>query len=107
MNYELASQIHVSIEATEHELRVDLYRAAVRYSALRSEWHLANPDARHEMENRRTVAHNFLIDALNILTRNLLRDDHDVSWRKSIGDDRKAIGDFAVFLTARFGILAR
>jgi len=107
MTYELASQIHESIEATGNELRFDLYRAAVRYSVLRCEWHLACPDTRREMEGRRTAAHNAFIDALNILTRNLIRVGGDVSWHKSISDDRKAIGDFAVFLTARFGLLAR
>ena len=107
MTYELASQIHESIEVTKHELRFDLYYAAVRYSVLRCEWHLSAPDARREMEGRRTAAHNAFIDALNILTRNLIRAGGDVSWRKPIGDDRKAIGDFAVFLSARFGILAR
>jgi len=107
MTCELAAQIHNAIEATGNELRLDLYRAAVRYSVLRSEWHLASPDERREMESRRTAAHNVFIDALNILTRNLARVGCDVSWRKSIGEDRKAIGDFAVFLTARFGVLAR
>ena len=51
MTYELAAQIHNTIEATGSELRLDLYRAAVRYSLLRSEWHLASPDERREMEN--------------------------------------------------------
>jgi hypothetical protein len=107
MTYELATQIHNAIEGTGHELRFDLYHAAVRYSFLRCEWHLSSPDARREMEGRRTVAHNVCIDALNILTRNLIRAGGDVSRRKAIGEDRKKIGDFAVFLSARFGILAR
>ena len=77
------------------------------YAVLRYEWHLADPDARREMETRRTAAHNAFIDTLNILTRNMIRAGGDVTWRKSIGDDRKAIGDFAVFLSAYFGILAR
>ena len=57
MTYELACQIHESIEATRHELRFDLYHAAVRYSALRCEWLLSVPEARGEMESRHTTAH--------------------------------------------------
>ena len=57
MTYELASQIHESIEAAKNELRFDLYQAAVRYSVLRCEWHLAAPEVRREMEGRRTPPH--------------------------------------------------
>jgi hypothetical protein len=107
MNYETACEIHDIIEATKHELRLDLYRAAARYAALRTSWHLVSPDERREMDARRTTAHNALIDALNVLTRNLTKAGEDTAWRRRIGDDRKQIGDFAVFLSARFAILAR
>ncbi len=107
MNYERACEIHDAIETTNHELRFDLYQAAARYAALRTTWHLAFPEDRREMDARRTVAHNALIDALNILKRTLAKGGLDISWHRHIGDERKQIGDFAVFLSARFGILAR
>lgn len=107
MTFENACRIHDTIESTKHELRTDLYRCAARYAALRAEWHLATPEERRELDGRRTAAHNALIDAVNILARNLRKERFDTSWRKEVGDDRKVIGDFAVFLTARFGILAR
>ena len=107
MNYETICEVHELMEATGHELRFDLYRAAARYAALRTSWHLASLQERREMDPLRTAAHNALIDALNILTRNLAKGGLDISWRKQIGDDRKEIGDFGVLLSARLGILAR
>jgi hypothetical protein len=31
----------------------------------------------------------------------------DIEWRRLLGNDRKEIGDFACFLVAHLGILAR
>jgi hypothetical protein len=31
----------------------------------------------------------------------------DNEWRRLLGDDRKVIGDFACFLVAHLGVLAR
>jgi hypothetical protein len=107
MNYETVCEIYDIIEETAHELRFDLYRTSARYAALRTEWRLSPLEARHGMDTRRTLAHNAVIDALDILTRSLIKEGRDVSWRIKIGDDRKDIGDFAVFLSARLGILAR
>jgi cation transport regulator ChaB len=107
MSYDQVSEIYLKIEATEIDLRFDLYRAALRYASLRSEWYLASREERKDMEARRTAAHNVVIDALIILVRNSSKQGQDVSWRSSIGDDRKEIGDFAVFLAAHLAILAR
>ena len=107
MTYDQASHIYEAIEASNNDLRFDLYRAAVRYATLRSEWHLSSQEDRREMEARRTSAHEVVIDALSVLVRNLAKDGHDVSWRLELPDDRKVIGDFAVFLSAHLGILAR
>ncbi|MCP5524518.1 MAG: hypothetical protein H7A46_23560 [Verrucomicrobiales bacterium] len=107
MTYEQACNIYEAIEATQHEVRVDLYRLAIRYSAIRAEWILSDSRERQEMDDQRTACHNALIDALNILTRNLAKEGRDVSWRAGIGEDRKDIGDFAVFLAASLAIQAR
>lgn len=107
MNYETACEIYDLGELTGDELRFGLYRAAARYAALRTEWQLSSREARREMDARRTAGHNALIDALNIFTRSLSKQGLDVSWRNRIGDDRNEIGDFAAFLSARLGILAR
>lgn len=107
MTYEKASDIYDAVEATRHELRLHFYRAAARYAAIRVEWLLSDFEGRREIEKQRTTCHNALIDALNILARNLANEGHNVLWRRDIGDDRKRIGDFAVFLVARLGIQAR
>ena len=107
MTHDQVSLIHEDIEATQHELRLDLYRNAARYAALRTSWHLSSRETRGELDGRRTVAHNALIDATNVLSRNLANEGRDVSWRNDFGDERKVIGDFAVFLAAKLAILVR
>jgi cation transport regulator ChaB len=107
MTYEQASRIYQAIEATNNEMRLDLYWAALRYAVIRVEWFLSSQENRREMDARRTSAHNVVVDAINVLVRNLAKEGHDVSWRQEIPDDRKAIGDFAVLLSAHLGILAR
>ena len=52
MSYETACEIHDRIETTRDELRFDFYRAAARYAALRTAWHLASPDERREIWTR-------------------------------------------------------
>jgi hypothetical protein len=50
------------------------------------------------MEIARTSAHDAFIDACNILTRAMRRSGEEASWRDTLGDDRKVIGDFACHL---------
>jgi hypothetical protein len=37
----------------------------------------------------------------------MIQSSQDNSWRQTLGDNRKDIGDFACFLVAHLGILAR
>jgi hypothetical protein len=62
---------------------------------------------RQDADAGRTAAHNAFIDALNILSRAMKKEGKDNEWRRLLGDDRKEIGDFACFLVAHLGILAR
>lgn len=108
MEMHTARRVHEAIEAsTLHGLRADLYGAAVRYARIRADWHLAQLEQKKEMDRTRTLAHNALIDACNILSRNMLKAGEDNGWRGLLGDDRKVIGDFACCLHALFGLLAR
>lgn len=103
-----ARRAHDAIEQSSlDQLRADLYSAAVRYARIRADWHLAPPDQRKEMDRARTLAHNVLIDACNVLSRNMMKAGEDNSWRALLGDDRKEIGDFSCYLHAIFGVLAR
>ena len=47
------------------------------------------------MDGTRTAAHNALIDALNILSRAMIKAGEDTTWRKQLGNDRQEIGDLA------------
>ena len=59
------------------------------------------------MHEERRSAHNVFIDACNIMSRNMIKNGEDASWRKELGDDRKVIGDFACYISFVLGIKAR
>ena len=108
MTFEEAKQVFEAMEASSLDsLRRDLVSAAVRYAGMRVEWALADLADRPRMDVARTAAHDALIDACNILSRNMARAGEDNRWRARLGDDRKAIGDFACYLHALLGIRAR
>jgi len=46
-------------------------------------------------------------DSLNILSRNVAARGRDNRWRRTIGDERKLIGDFACAWAALLGIEGR
>ncbi len=89
------------------ELSRTVANAAVRYARIRTDWRLSDPDSRLEMNASRTAAHNALIDACNILSRNMAQHGESIAWRKRLGDDRKVIGDFACHLHCLLGLEAR
>ncbi len=88
-------------------LRRDLFHTAIRYASLRATWLVVDQQGRMDIDSERSAAHNAFIDSCNILSRNMARSNLDVSWRKSLGDDRKTLGDFACYLTALLGLDAR
>lgn len=99
--------LHVIEASREASLRHQLYAHAIRYARIRTDWSLADATTRKEMDRTRTLAHDALIDALNILSRAMLAAAEDNSWRALLGEDRKTIGDFACWLHALLGIRAR
>ena len=108
MDYEIAENILKQIVTTKLEdLKNDLIQKAVKYARLRVDWQLTPGDSRNEIGSLRTKAHNAFIDSCNILSRNMADNDEDITWRKMLGDDRKAIGDFACYLHCILGIHAR
>ena len=84
-----------------------LLDAAVRYARIRTDWERMNHDARREMNDDRTQAHDTFIDACNLLAGAMATESMPVAWRKQLGDDRKLIGDFACFLHCALGVRAR
>jgi hypothetical protein len=83
------------------ELRDDLYQSAKRYARLRVDW-LTDKS----LDEPRHLAHNALIDACNILARELGRRGLPTTWRERLGT-RQEIGDFACYLHCLLGLKAR
>jgi len=96
-----------SIDKSTNKLKFSLYEYASRYSKLRVDWFLAESDQKSSIDEERRLAHNSFIDACNILSRNMIKNGEDASWRKELGDDRKVIGDFACYISFVLGIRAR
>lgn len=113
MDMDTAKEILEQIEGaargnkTLEELRLDLMWAAVRYARTRAEWTLLDRPERGRRDPARTLEHNTLIDACNILERAMGAAGADASWRERIGNDRKTIGDFGCYVAAILGIRAR
>ena len=107
MKHEMAIQVLNHITTREEELKHNLLLSAVRYARLRTDWRLAAVQDRRAMDAARTAAHNTLIDALNILSRAMVKAGEDTTWRKEVSDDRQEIGDWACHIHAHLGIQAR
>lgn len=108
MAYHEAAEIFSALNVSRHdELKEALIHAAVRYARIRVDWREASPQARKEMDVTRTCAHEFLIDACNILSRSMSAMGEDIGWREKLGSDREEIGDFACYLHCILGIEAR
>ena len=86
----------------------DFVNSAIKYTSKRCKWEIMSREARIEEDDGRTKAHDALISATDILARNLGgKHGADVSWRTSLGDERKRIGDFACFVVYMLGISNR
>lgn len=108
MNLHVAQQVFERIEMSQlADFRRDLYQAAKRYAGMRVEWRLTTPDERLQMDAARTRAHDALIDTFNILSREQAKHGEDNSWRKTLGQDRKAIGDMAAYIILFLALSAR
>lgn len=108
MNLEIASSLLSQIEQSQLTiLKEEFFKSAVRYAELRAKWYLTNREGRIEMDAERTAAHNVFIDACNILSRNMIKNGEHAEWRKRLGDNRQAIGDFASFIFLIFCLRAR
>ena len=76
---------------------------AVTYAHVRAEWEFMSVEERKEKSKLRTASHNTFIDACNILSRAMAARDIDNSWRRAIGEQREAMGDFACYLHCIIG----
>ena len=88
-------------------LQEDIFKYAVRYARIRTDWCLLSLDERKGLDSTRTKAHNAFIDSCNILSRNMKKVGEDNNWRATLGEDRKTIGDFACYIHCILGLEAR
>lgn len=108
MDMETAEGIIDQIDTTELvDLKKDLVESAGRYARLRALWYIADTQGRTALDAERTRAHDVFIDSCNILSRNMMKQGEDNSWRRILGDNRGEIGDFACFLLCILGLRAR
>jgi hypothetical protein len=107
MKFDDAVQVYEAIKSGDELLRVQVLRTAIRYCNIRVEWGFMTREERLAAESHRTAAHNALIDAVNALSRSMAISGQDNEWRRLLTNDRKVIGDFACFLVAHLGCLAR
>jgi len=111
MKFETAIKIYTDLEEIttqkSREIRDMLYKSAVKYAHIRANWRFLEPDDRAESDKVRRISHNALIDACNILSRNIIKEGEGAAWRGLLGNDRKKIGDFACYLACIIGLESR
>ena len=108
LSYKNFYKFFTIIDNSKHiEMKKSFYRNAVRYAKLRADWYLVDREQRALMHEERRSAHNIFIDFCNIMSRSMIKDGDDISWRKELGDDRQVIGDFACYISFVLGIKAR
>ena len=108
MNMNTAEEIYAGINTTRlADLRLELIKSAVNYARMRTDWELAFSGERQAMNTDRTVCHNAFISSRDILSRNMKAAGEAIEWRRTMGDDRREIGDFACLLHCILGINAR
>ncbi|MFH1118371.1 MAG: hypothetical protein V1775_01020 [Bacteroidota bacterium] len=108
MNEQFFLPLFQAVDSTSlTRLRNGFYTLAIRYTVTRAQWNFLSMEEKIESNDARSRLHNTLIDSLNILARNMAKAGEPVEWRKTLGDDRKMIGDFACYVTAWLGIRQR
>jgi hypothetical protein len=110
--YDRAAAAASSLPADEQALWRDLIRVSAVYAGLRLDWRWAAPGDRAEIDQKRTRAHDVVIDACNAISRRCGAHHLDQTWRAELGDtsvmeNRKLIGDFACFVALVAAIEAR
>ncbi len=86
---------------------MDLFRKAADYARARVDWQLSSPEDRVRMDETRRSLHDAFIEECDRMSRNMLQEGEDNTWRDILGEDRKEIGDFACYIHLIIGLVAR
>lgn len=105
MTFEKSLSIFEKINSTKlKKLKEDLFETAISYARIRTDWYFMTNEEKASNEELRTRTHNALIDACNILSREMIRANEDASWRIELGNERQEIGDFACYVHCFLGL---
>lgn len=107
---EILSRIEASLDKNDEdaiELYNDFLEGAIAYANVRAGWLLLSNDEKMEQDKGRTYRHDSVINRVNILARYFEKTGKEVSWREELGESRKAIGDFACYVSLVYGLRAR
>ena len=107
---EILSRIEASLDKNDEdamELYNDFLEGAVAYANVRAGWLLLSNDEKMDQDKGRTYKHDSVINRVNILARYFEKTGKEVSWREALGESRKAIGDFACYVSLVYGLRAR
>lgn len=107
---EILSRIEASLDKNDEdamELYNDFLEGAVAYANVRAGWLLLSNDEKMDQDKGRTYKHDSVINRVNILARYFEKTGKEVSWREDLGESRKAIGDFACYVSLVYGLRAR
>jgi len=108
MTIEKTQIILSDINSTKLEtLKIELFETAIRYTRIRVDWCFMDDDEKRNNDELRTRTHNSLIDACNILSREMTKAGEDANWSVILGNDRKVIGDFACYVHCLLGLSSR
>ena len=98
---------HAIENSKQIEAKKSFYKNASRYAQMRVNWFLVDREEREGMHEERRSAHNVFIDSCNTMSRIMIKNGEDATWRKNLSDDRQVIGDFACYISFVLGIKAR
>lgn len=105
LDYQTALKAYTTVQNSKlGETRKTLYKAAVHYATIRSEWEFLDREDRMDQDPGRTAAHNRFIDCCNTFVREQSRIGEDNTWYNNINHDRQLIGDWACYLHCFIGI---
>ena len=87
----------------ENYLRENLIKRAITYNEYRVTWCQMTLKEKAEADENRTCAHNAFISAVNMIDRYQKCN----TWREVLSENRKRIGDFALYICLFKGLEAR
>lgn len=108
LRYETARNGYELITKSKHiALRQELFRKAVAYATVQGQWAVSSREQRIALDPEKRRTHRAFIESCEVLSRNMGKVKEDNTWWAELGDDLKAISDFACYLHLFLGLEAK